>query len=272
MGNRRRLLRRLFRLGMMATLFAGATLGVVGCGGSTSDAPRGGTLTGVRWVLASYAVDGADAAVPASVTSDATFTEDKVGGSAGVNQYSASYDSDTDGSIKIGEIASTMMAGPPEATAVENAVFSALKAAATYYADGKTLTLYDKDDKVLLVYDKQEKTSLVGTQWLVTNYNNGTEAIVSTVGDVDLTALFDETGKVSGFAGVNTYNGDYTLEGASVKIGPLATTKMAGPPELMEQEQLYLVALQSSAKYIIAGDKLEFHDADGAIAVKLIRK
>lgn len=260
---------RIFTTGVLCVATA---LGIVGCSGGTSDSPRGGTLTGVRWVLASYLVDGTRTKVPDGVTSDATFLEGKVAGSAGVNQYGGSYVASAGGKLEIGDVASTLMAGPPEATAVESAVFSAFKVVATYYANDKTLTLYDKDDRLLLVYDKEEKTALVGTEWLVTNYNNGTEAIVSTIGDVDLTALFDESGKITGFAGVNTYNGDYTLDGASMNIGTLATTRMAGPARLMEQEALYLAALQSSAKYIIAGDKAELHREDGAIAVKLIRK
>jgi len=257
----------------MATALLSATgLGVVGCASGSSGEPRGGTLTGIHWVLSTYVVDGSQTKVPAEVTSDATFAEGKIGGTAGVNQYSANYTADRGGSIKFGEISSTLMAGPPEATEVENAVFAGLEAAKQYYADDTTLTLYDIQGDVLLVYNKEEKTSFVGTEWLVTNYNNGKEAIVSTTADVDLTALFDEAGKVSGFSGVNTYNGDYTLDGTSIEIGPLATTKMAGSSELMQQEQLYLAALRTSAKYILVGDKLELHRDDGAIAVKLIRK
>ena len=272
MSSVRRVIHRVSRVGMMTIVFSATALGVVGCGGGSSDAPRGGTLTGGAWELASYLADTSQVQVPDTVTSTAVFSDGKVGGNAGVNQYGGTYKTGSGGTISFGDISSTLIAGPPDATAVENAVFAGLKAAASYYADAETLTLYDKDDNALLVYGKAEKTSLVGVEWLVTNYNNGTEAIVSVSGGVDLTALFDESGKVSGFSGVNTYNGDYSLDGSAIEVGPLATTRMAGDPALMEQETLYLTALQSAAKVIIVGDKCELHRDDGAIAVKLIRK
>ena len=43
-------------------------------------------------------------------------------------------------------------------------------------------------------------------------------------------------GRASGWAGVNRFTGSYALEGATLTIGPLAMTRMAGPPERMEQE------------------------------------
>jgi len=56
--------------------------------------------------------------------------------------------------------------------------------------------------------------------------------------------------RVAGAAGVNQYNAKYTTRGTDgIKIGPVATTKKAGPPELMEQEQEFLAALSASKTY-----------------------
>jgi hypothetical protein len=46
----------------------------------------------------------------------------------------------------------------------------------------------------------QQSRELGGTSWTVTGYNNGQQAVVSVTTDADLTALFDDTGKLSGFA------------------------------------------------------------------------
>ncbi len=71
---------------------------------------------------------------------------------------------------------------------------------------------------------------------------------------------------------MNDYNATYSLDGSSITIGPVATTRKAGPAELMEQESLYLAALQSAATYSLQGDKLELRDAQDAIAVAFLRK
>jgi len=57
----------------------------------------------------------------------------------------------------------------------------------------------------------------------------------------DLTFLPD--GRVAGRATVNRLMGSYTLDGDVLAFGALATTMMAGPQELMDQEQRVLEAL-----------------------------
>jgi heat shock protein HslJ len=44
----------------------------------------------------------------------------------------------------------------------------------------------------------------------------------------------------------------------------IATTKMAGPEELMQQEAAYLAALPQTATYAIEGDELWLRDSTGA--------
>ena len=52
-------------------------------------------------------------------------------------------------------------------------------------------------------------------------------------------------GHVSGSAAINRYHGGYTLsnDGNFALTGPLVTTRMAGPPELMALEDSFLGAL-----------------------------
>jgi heat shock protein HslJ len=71
---------------------------------------------------------------------------------------------------------------------------------------------------------------------------------------------------LTGKASVNRYTGAYTTAGdGQMTIGPaIATTKMAGPDELMAEDAAYLAALPSTATYTIEGDELWLRDADGA--------
>ena len=106
-----------------------------------------------------------------------------------------------------------------------------------------------------------------GTSWNVTGYNNGKGAVTTLVEGSMLTLEFGEDGTASGDAGVNTYNGPYTADGSAITIGPLALTKMAGDPALMEQEQAFIMALESSTQWKVIRGTLELREADGAAAV-----
>jgi uncharacterized lipoprotein YbaY len=62
-------------------------------------------------------------------------------------------------------------------------------------------------------------------------------------GDRDATIELHEDGRVAGSTGLNRFAGAWTIEGGVLTLGPLATTLMAGPPELMEQERRVLEIL-----------------------------
>ncbi len=69
------------------------------------------------------------------------------------------------------------------------------------------------------------------------------------------TLLFSR-GKLSVFGGVNQINGSYALVDDAVVMGDLASTKMAGPPELMELEGRFVKTLAGVNGFTVAGDKL----------------
>ena len=72
-------------------------------------------------------------------------------------------------------------------------------------------------------------------------------------------------GSLTGNASVNRYTTTYTTSGETMSVdAAIATTKMAGPDELMQQEAAYLAALPQTATFTIEGDELWLRDADGA--------
>lgn len=100
-------------------------------------------------------------------------------------------------------------------------------------------------------------TSLENTTWVLQSYGQSGN-LTSTLKDAEITAMFDSAkGQVAGSAGVNRYFGGYELKDNKLSIpGPLASTMMAGPQPLMDQETEYLTALQAAESYKIEGDKL----------------
>ncbi|GGI79524.1 hypothetical protein GCM10007973_15120 [Polymorphobacter multimanifer] len=101
--------------------------------------------------------------------------------------------------------------------------------------------------------------TLVGGPWLVEDLNGG--RMVASV-RVDLT--FDPgdagTSRVTGRSGCNRFTGDWQQNGAAVKFGPLASTRMGCAPALMEFEGKFLTTLE--AVTIVA------FDASGAALLK----
>ena len=55
------------------------------------------------------------------------------------------------------------------------------------------------------------------------------------------------------------------VEDGKVTFGPMATTKMAGPENMMAQETEFLAALQNATAYTIANGVLTFTDASGNV-------
>ncbi len=239
-----------------------AALVWAGCGGGASGTdPK--ALEGVEWTLVESSMSSVDLGA-AGMT--ANFDGEKVYGFSGVNQYGGPYTAKDDGTLEIGELASTMMAGPEPLMRAEQAYLELLASCDGYRVEGDTLTLLTGESETL-VYAKSEEVTLPGSSWNVTSYNNGQGGVTTLVTNSGLTLEFGEDGTVSGSGGVNRYNGPYEVDGAGITIGPVASTKMAGEPELMEQESAYLEALESSTEWKVVRGQLELRDADGSAMV-----
>jgi len=239
-----------------------AALVWTGCGGGTSGAdPK--ALEGVEWTLVESSMSSVDLSA-AGIT--ANFDGEKIYGFSGVNQYGGPYTVEDDGTLEIGELASTLMAGPEPLMRAEQVYLELLSGCDGYRVDGDTLTLLTGESETL-VYERAEEVALPGTSWNVTSYNNGKGGVATLVADSELTLQFGKDGTISGSGGVNQYNGPYEADSRAVTIGPLALTKMAGEPDLMEQEAAFVKALESATQWKVAQGKLELRDADGSAMV-----
>ncbi len=198
-----------------------------------------------------------------------TFAGGEVSGSAGCNNYFGPYALDGS-SLSIGPVGSTMMACfPDEVVLQETAYLANLGNVASYEIVDNQLHLLDADGQTILVFSEDVSPSLMGTVWTVTGYNNGTGGVTSVVLDTEMTAVFAEVGIVNGSAGCNSYRASYEADETNIQIGPAAVTrKMCAEPEgIMEQEALYLAALEMAATYEIDGPSMDLYAEDGARVV-----
>ena len=228
-------------------------------------------LEGPTWLLDSYRdIEGNMTARLPQTRVTINFAAGEVSGTAGCNNYFGPYQVDGN-SLTIGPLGSTMMMCIQDDTATQETAFLAnLGNVASYDIVNNQLQLIDAEGNTILVFNVDESIPLVGTDWTVTGYNNGQEAVVSILADTEMTALFDENGLVSGSAGCNNYRASFETSAETINIGPAASTRKLCPePEgIMDQEALYLAALEMAATYEIDGSRLDMYDVDGARVVQ----
>jgi heat shock protein HslJ len=169
--------------------------------------------------------------------------------------------SGTELSIQLGP--STLVGCPPDSQADQ---FIADLARVSGYAvagDNLQLNLGSGGDQMLM--SPLPIPSLVGTNWQASSYNNGRGGVQSLLSGTEITAVFTDDGQISGSAGCNRYFGPYQSGGESLKIGPLASSRiLCEPPAVMDQEHAFLAALEAATQYQFENGRLVLRDASDA--------
>jgi heat shock protein HslJ len=86
--------------------------------------------------------------------------------------------------------------------------------------------------------------SLSNSEWLLTDLS-GSGALDT----VQATLTFPETGKVAGNGSCNRFFGPAKINENAIKLGPLASSRMACPEAVLNQETKYLEALQAAERF-----------------------
>lgn len=241
---------------------------------SSSDRPgssAGLTLEGPEWRLSDHlAPDGALVRLAEDVTATASFSEGRVSGTTGCNRFSGTYR--VDGSnLSLGSLATTRMACVPPRDAVERAMTAALETTAGYTVAGEALELTDAEGNTVLRFRAATGLVLTGTTWVATGINNGRGGVVSSLAleAARVTAMFAGDGRITGFGGCNGFGGSYTVDGSSMRIGPVTATQKAcfEPEGVGELEGWYFAALERVATWSVREDRLELRDGEGALQV-----
>lgn len=104
--------------------------------------------------------------------------------------------------------------------------------------------------------------SLAGTSWVLTELDGRAPAAGVTTPTLEF-----EADRVNGNGGCNLFNGPYTQDGASLRMGPLVATRRACVEEAGNaQETAYFRALESTTSAAIADGMLELSDDSGVVA------
>jgi len=104
-------------------------------------------------------------------------------------------------------------------------------------------------------HERADATSIIGAEWIVEDIDGG--------GVIDFartSIMFGEDGEASGSGACNRYSGTYVLTGEGFSFGPIAATKKACPPAVMDQEYRFFAALEYT-------DRFEIDDAGALILI-----
>jgi heat shock protein HslJ len=107
-------------------------------------------------------------------------------------------------------------------------------------------------------------TRLEGPGWRLEGLS-GADAQALAAARPALSIRFD-AGRVEGFSGCNRFAGNYTLEGDHIRFGTLAGTMMACVEPAATLEDRFRSALQGTARYAVAGDRLTLTSESGGVA------
>lgn len=94
---------------------------------------------------------------------------------------------------------------------------------------------------------KSAKTApfnLTGTEWLLEDLGGA-----GVMDNIQATLTFPEVGKTTGKGSCNRFFGSAEITGNAIKLGPLASSRMACPEAVMNQEAKYLDALQAAERF-----------------------
>jgi heat shock protein HslJ len=76
-----------------------------------------------------------------------------------------------------------------------------------------------------------------------------------------------EGDRVAGRVGINRFTGSFTFDGQVLRVGPVASTRMAGPPELMALENRFNSHLDGEHEIALEDDVLTLPGEDHSVVL-----
>ena len=179
-------------------------------------------------------------------------------GNAGCNRMFGSYE--LNGTrFKAGNVGTTRMACPGNGIAWQEAAFlEAFKNADRLRRNGATLTLRDAGDRVLKFQRAKrngaENADLTSKKWMLRSINGKAVDLKRNAPFLNFDA---DKRSAGGHSGCNSFGGDYTVSGSTIKFGDMIQTMMACEHEgRMEVERGFMNGLRNANRFEIRGNRL----------------
>jgi len=110
---------------------------------------------------------------------------------------------------------------------------------------------------------------IAGIEWHLKIMKIDNESI-PLIEDTKNTFSCDENGKVAGVASINRYFGNFSLkeDGEIIWSKAFGMTRMAGPPDLMEQEAKFMQALPQTSRIYLKKEMLVLTSPDNSTVLE----
>lgn len=243
---------------------------VAACGGDDSSEPRATepTLPPVSEpidlegrVFLSTAVEGHDLVEGSRIR--LSFEEPgMLSVNAGCNTIFGGYEVDGD-RLVAGQLGTTEMACERDLMDQDRWLTDVLTLGPRLALDGDTLTITGVADTSITLLDRRvadPDRPLEGTRWVVDGLR--TQDAVSTLPEDVVASITIADGEAVVEAGCNRGMASVEIGEGTITFGPMALTKMACEPEVMEVEALVVATLTGETTYVITADRLVIDSAD----------
>ena len=232
-------------------------------------------LNGTSWKLTQIKKNGWNSYISKNTNVTINFSKNKINGSGGINGYSGNYKINRN-SILSATVTSTLMAGSLDLMNLEQDFFDTLQSNPIIKYSKDTLTLTNKAGDIWTFKNpnsvNQEdndslslsnlKTKLLNTSWKLVDASDKNMKKILETNEIRVTLNFSED-RIHGDSGINSYFSNYIITSDNIVVGPIGSTKMAGPDKFMKLESQYLNILQNSKKVKLDNNRLTFTTDDG---------
>ena len=240
---------------MLLFLFAVPLLSACGAFNLISVSPQreaSATLAGTAWVFLSFHGPGnaITPAIPGSRLTLAFEPGGKANGFAGCNRFFADY-------AVAGETVTVSALGVggercnAAVMAQETAFLDGLKAASGFSIQHMNLSLRHGNQRLYFAdFQAAPRTVLSDTRWQLSNFFMPSLGKRELLDGSRLTLRFTDDGRVTGFAGCNSFSGAYAVNGNGLQFSQLArSTDIPCKVVVREQEDKYLGALAQAKTF-----------------------
>lgn len=239
-------------------------------------------LAATSWDLDSFGPPITSAPLLPDTRASVTYFWDRYVGYDGCNWFLGVYSATSDGELHMMEPLSSRAVCEPEDAYEQSLYFDGALLSATSYAhDGEQLTISTTGNQQLLTLSPASVLPMLGTQWDVKLWWDAKlDQWYPVIPTSTTTITFGKDGQAAGSGGCNnftvSYEGDLQIEKVmeatdtyaelpALTFGPVSAQMAActTPESIMEQEQAFFVALDSTAYYFKLGGMLLLLDAQG---------
>jgi heat shock protein HslJ len=237
-------------------------------------------LVGSEWVC--IQIDGAAIGDGVGRPTLRFGADGRVSGRSPVNQYGADFTICDAGTLELGPVMSTLMAGSDEDMRVESAFMRALQASTLVGRAEEKLVLSLRSDggavAPTLVFERMPAAcgdgdggplppagvaplaDFAGAEWSCIAVDG--EPLPADAA-IAITMTINADGSLQGHGGVNRFAAACARDGDGFRIGPIVATEMAGPPAAGARERRFFAALESARSARCEGDgELSLRDGE----------